>query len=302
MISDVISEQGWGSKVIDKLSDDLKIAFPGSKGFSSRNLKYMRLFAESWPDSEFVHQLGAQIPWKHNILILEKIKKIEERRWYVEQTIEYGWSRAVLDHKIEANLYQRQITSKKTTNFDASLPAPESDLAKQLIKEPYCFDFLTLTENHKEKELQQGLISYMKDLLLELGAGFAFVGDNYHLDIGGDDFYIDLLFYHYKMRAFFVVELKARKFNPKDVGQLNFYLSAVDDLLRQSDDKPTVGLLLCKDKNHITAEYALSGTTKPMGVSEYTTSVLPDELRDKLPTIEEIEKRLSIPSLEDEDE
>ena len=218
---------------------------------------------------------------------------------YIHQTIEHGWSRAVLEHKIDAQLYQRQVSSEKTTNFDTTLPAPESGLAHQLIKEPYCFDFLTLAEDHKEKELQQGLMSYMKELLLELGVGFAFVGDNYHLEIGGEDYYIDLLFYHYKLRGFFVVELKARKFEPRDVGQLNFYLSAVDDLLRQPEDSPTVGLLLCKDKNHVTAEYALSGTTKPMGVSEYTTAMLPEELKDKLPTIEEIEQRLSIPDIEE---
>lgn len=290
-------EQSWGSRVIDKLSEDLKIAFPGVKGFSSRNLNYMRLLAESWPDKRFVQQAVAQIPWGHNILILQKTKSFEERSWYIVQTIEHGWSRAVLEHKMDAELYKRQVTAEKTTNFEITLPAPESDLAHQLIKEPYCFDFLTLAEDHKEKELQQGLMNYMKDLLLELGAGFAFVGDNYHLEIGGEDYYIDLLFYHYKLRSFIVVELKARKFDPRDVGQLNFYLSAVDDLLRQPEDKPTVGLLLCKDKNHVTAEYALSGITKPMGVSEYTTAVLPEELKGKLPTIEEIEQRLNIPEI-----
>ena len=291
-------EQAWGKKVIDKLSDDLKIAFPGTKGFSSRNLQYMRAFAEAHPDSQIVQQLAAQLPWYHNCVLLDKVKSPELRTWYSQKAIENGWSRAVLVHQIESKLYERQEEAQKVSNFQDSFPVPESDLANQLLKDPYCFDFLSLSENHKEKELQQGLISYMKDLLLELGAGFAFVGDNYHLDIGGDDYYIDLLFYHYKMRAFFVVELKARKFDPRDIGQLNFYLSAVDDLLRQPEDNPTVGLLLCKDKNHVTAEYALSGTTKPMGVSEYTTATLPEELKDKLPTIEEIEKRLRVPGLE----
>lgn len=295
-------EQGWGAKVIQKLSEDLQIAFPGVRGFSSRNLKYMRALAEAWPDNQIVQEVLAQITWYHNLALIEKLKQSEERLWYARQIVKNGWSRNVLVHQIEGKLYERQAVANKTTNFTETLPTPESDLANQLIKDPYSFDFLTLSEDHKEKDLQCGLIKYLRDFLLELGVGFAFVGDNYHLEVEGEDYYVDLLFYHYHLRSFVVIELKARKFDPRDVGQLNFYLSAVDDLIRHPDDNPTIGLLLCKDKKHITAEYALRGTSQPMGVSEYKTAALPEELKDKLPTVEEIEQRLSIPSLDDENE
>ncbi|MCL4154326.1 UNVERIFIED_CONTAM: hypothetical protein GTU68_052502, partial [Idotea baltica] len=232
-------KQGWGSKIIEKLSKDLRIAFPGSKGYSTRNLKYMRAFAEAWPDIEFVQALPAQISWTHNVSLLLKVKHKHERIWYIEQTCQNAWGYRILENQIESRLYKRQRTSVKTSNFKTTLPAPDSDLANQLIKDPFSFDFLSLAEDHKESELQKALVKHLRSFLLELGLGFAFVGENYHLEVEGTDYYIDLLFYHYKLKAFIVIELKARNFDPRDVGQLNFYLSAVDDLIREPNDNKT---------------------------------------------------------------
>lgn len=286
------SHQGWGTKVIETISKDLRAAFPGSRGYSTRNLKYMRAFAEAWPEKAIVQQVVAQIPWGHNILIIERIKDSEQRLWYAQQAILNGWSRVVLDHQIDGELYERQVESIKSSNFEATLPAADSDLANQLIKDPFSFDFLTLAEDHKELELQQALVEHLRSFLLELGLGFAFVGDNYHIEVEGTDYYIDLLFYHYKLKAFIVIELKARPFDPRDVGQLNFYLSAVDDLLRQPGDNNSIGLILCKDKKHVSAEYALRGLSQPMGISKYKTKGLPSELQENLPSPEELEDKL----------
>ncbi|MCL4154325.1 UNVERIFIED_CONTAM: hypothetical protein GTU68_052501 [Idotea baltica] len=285
-------KQGWGSKIIEKLSKDLRMAFPESKGYSTRNLKYMRAFAEAWPDKEFVHQVGAQIPWKHNVLIFEKLKDNKQRLWYSQQTIVNCWSRAVLEHQIEVSLFQRQVESLKSSNFEHTLPQIDSDLANQLIKDPFSFDFLSLAEDHKESELQKALVQHLRSFLLELGLGFAFVGENYHLEVEGIDYYIDLLFYHYKLKAFIVIELKARTFDPRDVGQLNFYLSAVDELIREPNDNKTIGLILCKDKKGVSAEYALRGLSQPMGITKYQTKALPKNLKDNLPSITEIEIEL----------
>jgi predicted nuclease of restriction endonuclease-like (RecB) superfamily len=218
--------QGWGAKVIDRLAGDLRAAFPDMKGFSPRNIKYMRAFADAYAEEQFVQQVVAQIPWGHNVRILDQVKDSAEREWYIRETVQNGWSRNVLVLQIESGLYRRK--GKAVTNFDRTLPAPQSDLAQQLLKDPYNFDFLTLDTEARERDLERGLLTHIRQFLLELGVGFAFVGSQYHLEVGGDDFYIDLLFYHLRLRCFVVIDLKMRKFMPADAGQMNFYLSAVD--------------------------------------------------------------------------
>ncbi len=239
-------EAGWGAKVIDRLARDLRAAFPEMKGFSPRNLKYMRAFAEAYPDEPFVQAVLAQITWYHNIAILEKIAAPKQREWYIRQTVEHGWSRNVLVLQIESRLFERQGTAP--TNFARTLPTPQSDLAQQILKDPYAFDFLTLDKDAHERDLERGLLAHLRQFLLELGAGFAFVGSQYHLHVGDSDFFLDLLFYHTRLHCYVVVDLKMGKFTPGDAGQLNFYLSAADDLLRTDGDGPTIGLLLCKTK------------------------------------------------------
>lgn len=285
--------ENWGSKVIDRLSHDLRQSFPDMTGFSPRNLKYMRKFAEAWPEREIVQQTVAQIPWGSNLLILEKIKAQDTRLFYIAQTREQGWSRAVLSHQISSALHERQ--GSLTNNFDLALPAPDSDLAQQVFKDPYVLDFLGTDQIRRESELEQKLVSHIESFLLELGQGFAFVGRQVHLEVGGDDFYLDLLFYHLKLRCYVVIELKAGKFEPGHVSQLNMYLNLVDDLMRHKDDKPTIGLLLVKERNQLVAGYALSGYQKPIGVAEWErqiTQSLPEELQSSLPSIEAIEHEL----------
>jgi predicted nuclease of restriction endonuclease-like (RecB) superfamily len=285
--------QGWCAKVIEQLSKDLRSAFPEMKGFSRTNLLYMRSFAENYPDEHFVQQVAGQIPWFHNCVILDKAKTPEEREFYINKTIENGWSRNILVLQIESRLYERQ--GKAITNFDLTLPSPQSDLAKQLLKDPYNFDFLTLHDEAVERDLEKALLENIRKFLLELGVGFAFVGSQYHLEVGEQDFYIDLLFYHLKLRSFVVIELKMTEFKPEYAGKMNFYLSAVDDLLRHEKDEPTIGLILCKSKNKFVAEYALRKMESPIGVSEmHWIEKLPENLKGSLPTIEEIEEELNI--------
>ncbi|PIP40104.1 MAG: hypothetical protein COX19_06470 [Desulfobacterales bacterium CG23_combo_of_CG06-09_8_20_14_all_51_8] len=263
------------------------------KGLSPRNLKYMRAFAEAWPDREIVQQLAAQIPWFHNCLLLHKIRDQRTREWYIRATIENGWSRNILAIHIENRLHERQ--GKAISNFHQVLPPADSDMAAQVFKDPYLFDFLGTDDPRKEREVEQALVDHIQKFFLEMGAGFAFVGRQVLLEVGDQDFYLDLLFYHLKLRCFVVVELKAVPFDPGFVGQLNLYLSAVDDLLRHPDDQPTIGLLLCKSKNELVVEYALRGFKKPMGVAEWETRLtesLPDELKGSLPSIAEIESEL----------
>ena len=282
---------GWGAKVIDRLSRDLRAAFPEMKGFSSRNLKYMRAFAETWPDEAFVQGPLAQMTWYHNIAILEKVSPLQ-RKWYIRKTIEQGWSRNILVLRIESRLFERQGSAP--TNFERTLPAPQSDLAQQILKDPYSFDFLTLGEDAHERDMERGLLDHLRQFLLEMGAGFAFVGSQYHLQVGDSDFFIDLLFYHVRLHCYVVVDLKMGKFTPADAGQLNFYLSAADDLLRTEGDAPTLGLLLCKSKDKAVAEYALRDINKPMGIAEFRLhEALPPSLRGSLPTIEELEAELA---------
>ncbi len=290
-------EQGWGSKVIDRLAEDLRKAFPEMTGFSPRNLKYMRAFAGAWPEEQFVQQAAAQIPWFHNCVLLDHVKRPQEREWYIHQTIEYGWSRNVLVHQIESGLYRRQ--GKALTNFTQALPAPQSELAQQIIKDPYNFDFLNLGKEAQERELERGLIEHIRDFLLELGVGFAFVGSQYPLDVGGDEFRIDLLLFHLTLRCYIVLDLKMEDFKPEFAGKMNFYLSAVDDLLRHSSDQPTIGIILCKSKNRTVAEYALRDLDKPVGVSQYSlTASLPKQLQGSLPSAEELETELERPDQE----
>jgi predicted nuclease of restriction endonuclease-like (RecB) superfamily len=287
------SQQGWGAKVIERLSQDLQAEFPELKGLSSRNLKYMRAFAAAYPEDEFVQQLVAQIPWGHNVVLLDRVKDSNARLWYAQQVTTNGWSRNILSIQIESQLYQRQ--GQAVTNFETTLPPDRSDLARATLKDPYVLDFLCLGMEAQERELENALVQHIEKFLLELGAGFAFVGKQFPLEVGGQDFRLDLLFYHLKLRCYVVIELKVDEFKPEYAGKLNFYLSAVDDLLRHPSDEPTIGILLCRSKNGVVAEYALRDINKPMGVAEWTqalTKSLPDPLMSKLPSIEELEAEL----------
>ena len=293
-IGEVINaHKTWGSKFIENLSADIKLSFPDAKGYSVRNLKYMAKFALLYPDKQFVQTVSAQIPWSHNVAIMDKVSDPEQRLWYIAKTAENGWSHSVLVHQIESGLYQRQVVSEKVSNFDQRLPAPQSELAVQTMKDPYIFDFIPFKEDMVERDIEKALVQDVTKLLLELGTGFAFLGNQYHLNVGGDDFYIDLLFYNLNLRCYVVIELKTGEFKPEYAGQLNFYLSAVDGLMKKEQDNPTIGLLLCKSKNNLVAEYSLKDMSKPIGVSEYrVTSALPAELEKQLPSVEDIQKRI----------
>lgn len=316
--------EGWGARVLRKLSEDLKNELPSIKGFSERNLKRMTQFCREYPDMNEmgpppVAQLATrnapdekgppavaptehspspppalvlQLPWSHNMLLIQKIKEPATRTWYMQQTISQGWSRNILEMMIQSNAHQRQ--GEAVTNFEIQLPAPQSDLAQQAMKDPYLFDFLTIDQPFRERELETGLVHHIEKFLLELGAGFAFVGRQYHLAVGDDDFYLDLLFYHLKLRCFVVIDLKVGPFKADYAGKMNFYLNVVDDHLKHEHDNPTIGLILCQDKKQILAEYALRGIQKPIGISQYAlTRALPTELKSSLPTIEQIEAELS---------
>lgn len=283
----------WGSKFIDSLAKDIKIAFPSVKGYSVRNLKYMAKYAATYPDRQFVQTVSAQIPWSHNIAILDKVKDPDQRIWYIQKTAENGWSHNVLIHQIESGLYERQVIANKISNFESRLPSPQSELAIQTMKDPYIFDFIPFKEDMAERDVERALVHDVTKLLLELGTGFAFLGNQYCINVGGDDFYIDLLFYNLNLRCYVVIELKTGDFKPEYAGQLNFYLSAVDGILKKEQDNPSIGLLLCKSKNDLVAEYSLKDMSKPIGVSEYqVTSNLPIELEKQLPSVEDIQKHI----------
>ncbi|MDP3112706.1 MAG: PDDEXK nuclease domain-containing protein [Thermodesulfovibrionales bacterium] len=288
------ANENWGSKVIDRLAADLRREFPDMQGFSPRNLKYMRTFAEAYPDKQFVQQAVAQIPWGHNVRILDYVKGHDEREWYIRETIKNGWSRNILVLQIKSDLYRRQ--GKAVSNFRKTLPPPQSDLAQQVLKDPYVFDFLTLDKETHERALEKELVNHITKFLLELGAGFAFVGKQFRMEISGQDFYIDLLFYHTRLHCYVVVELKVGEFKPEYAGQINFYLSALDDLVKAPEDNPSIGIILCATKDRILAEYALRDMRKPIGVAEWKTKLtrsLPAKLKKDLPTIEEIEAELA---------
>ncbi len=285
--------EGWGAGVIDRLSADLRREFPELKGFSPRNLKYMRAFAAAWPEEAFGQAALAQMPWYHHITLLQKVKDPAQRRWYVRRAIEHGWSRNVLVHQIESRLYERR--GRALSNFERTLPAPRSDLARELLKDPYSFDFLALGPDARERDLEQGLIDHIQRFLVELGAGFAFVGRQVALQVEGDSFYLDLLFYHLKLRCFVVIELKLGAFRPEHAGKMSFYLTAVDELLRHPEDAPSIGLVLCKTRKRLIVEWALRDLGKPVGVSSYEVRLveaLPDEWQGRLPTVAELERGL----------
>ena len=296
---DILARQkaeGWGARVIDRLAADLQRDFPEMTGLSPRNLKYMRAFAEAFPDFEIVQQVVARLPWGHSVRLIEAVKDARERLWYARQAVEHGWSRNVLIHQIESGLHRRQ--GKALTNFSRTLPAPQSDLAQELVKDPYSFDFLALGPEMSERELERGLLEHLRALILELGKGFAFVGSQYHLEVGGQDYYLDLLFYHLRLRCFVIVELKIEEFKPEFAGKMNFYLSAVDDQLRHEADAPSIGIILCKSRNEVIVEYALRDLTKPMGIAEYRLSdMLPEPLRAELPTVAEFAREFTLLSL-----
>lgn len=296
---DIIERQeqaGWGAGIVDQVAADLRAAFPELKGFSRSNLKYMRAFAEAWPDPTAIGQQPVgQLPWGHNLVLLTKLKTPEARLAHAARAVEHGWSRSVLAIHIEQGTLARE--GKALTNFQLKLPKPQSDLARESLKDPYHFDFLTVGSEANERQIETALVQHITQFLLELGAGFAFVGRQVHLEVGGEDFYIDLLFYHLKLRAYVVIELKATDFRPEHTGQLGFYLTAVDERVKAPEDGPTIGLLLCKSKNRVIAEYALRDTNKPMGVAEYQLAeALPKDLEANLPSIELIERELGEPS------
>ena len=284
----------WGNKFVDNLSKDIRREFPSSKGFSTRNLKSMVRFYREYQEVEFVQTVAAQIPWSHNLEIL-RVKSKEERLWYIEKTIENGWSKNILAHQIDTNLYMRQVENKKISNFQNRLEVSQSELILETMKDPYVFDFLDLQENIKEKDLETALMNNITKVLLELGKGFAFIGNQYHLEIAGEDFFIDLLFYNITIKCYVVIELKIGQFKPEYAGQLSFYLTAVDETLKIKSDKPTIGLLLCRHKNNIIAEYTLRDMEKSMGVSEYSVNdYLPQDLKDDLPSLEELINTIEI--------
>lgn len=318
MLNERQKQEGWGAGVIPRLSRDLHNELPEIKGFSERNIKRMLAFFREYPttgefvpqavaqiegpvkvpravaqmDSQDIHSLVAKIPWGHNFILIEKIKDINTRIWYMQQILEQGWSKDVLLLMIKSRVHERR--GKAVANFKARLPAPQSDLVQQTLKDPYIFDFVTLEEPFHERELETGLVYHLEKFLVELGRGFAFVGRQYHLDIGEEDFYIDLLFYHLKLRCYVVIELKKGVFKPEYAGKMNFYCNVVDDHLCHEDDNPTIGLILCQNKKSVLAEYTLRGISKPIGVSEYElTRSLPARLKSALPSIQDIEKELN---------
>lgn len=286
----------WGNKFIENLSRDLRLEYPDAKGYSERNLNYMAKFAERFPEEEILQEVLAKLSWYHVVTLMDKIKERPVLLWYAQQSVENGWSRNVLVHQIESNLYARQATADKISNFENRLPAPQSELATQMMKDPYIFDFIPFKADMLERDIENAMVAEVTKLLLELGAGFAFLGDQYHLNVGGEDFYLDLLFYNLKLRCYVVIELKTGDFKPEYAGKLNFYLTAVDKILKTEQDAPAIGLLLCKSKNDLIAEYALQDINKPIGVSEYRiTEDIPEKFRQQLPSIEDIKNRIGKP-------
>lgn len=290
---DILDRQergGWGSKVVERLAADLRAEFPDLRGLSRANLLYMRASAEAWPDPAIVQRVVGRLPWGQNIELLAKLKDPAARLWYAEATLEHGWSRPVLAAQIETGLRDRQ--GRAITNFGRALPPADSDLAQQILKDPYQFDFLSLAADAKERDLERALLARVKDVLLEMGKGFAFVGSQHRLEVGGQDWYVDLLFYHRRLRCLVAVDLKAGAFQPEHAGKMNFYLAALDDHAREPSENPSIGLILCRERNRVVVEYALRHASGPIGVAEYRVLVagaLPADLIDALPTAEDIE-------------
>jgi predicted nuclease of restriction endonuclease-like (RecB) superfamily len=285
--------EGWGAKVIDRLSKDLKEAFPDMQGFSPRNLGSMKKFAATWADQSILQQVVAKIPWRSNIVLMDKLSDEETRLWYASRLVQNGWSGNVLDAMIASHLIDRQ--GKAVNNFDTALPSPDSDFARDIFKDPYLFDYIGTDGARRERDIEQSLTDHIEKFLLELGQGFAFVGRQVRLEVGETEHILDLLFYHLKLRCYVVIELKACEFEAGFIGQLNLYQNVVNDILRHPDDKPTIGLLLVKGKDKTVVEYSLTGFQNPIGVADWReqlTKELPDDLKSSLPTIEEIEREL----------
>lgn len=281
----------YGNQFIERLARELRSSFPSLKGFSVRNLRYMQRFAREIPDERILQTVSAELSWSHNVLLLDKLKEKKQRLWYAQEAIKNGWSVRILEHQVEWGLYQRQVEASKITNFDKLLPPQQSELATQMMKDPYIFDFISMRDGMLERDFEDALVHNVTKMLLELGQGFAFLGHQYHIVVGGEDFYIDLLFYNVKLHCYFVIELKTGEFQPEYAGKLNFYLSAVDSQMRGEGDAPTIGLILCKGKNDVVAEYSLRDMTKPMGVSAYQlTRELPDVLKDALPSKQDFDR------------
>jgi predicted nuclease of restriction endonuclease-like (RecB) superfamily len=281
--------EGWGTRVIDRLAHDLQTDFPGAEGFSGRSLKYMKSFAEAWPDRQIVQQVAALLPWGHHMVLLDRLKDPQLREWYLRAAIEYGWSRNVMVLQIKSGLHERE--GKALTNFRRALPPPDSDLAEQILKDPYNFDFLTVSKRAHEREIERGLLTHLRDLLLELGRGFAFVGSQVPLEVGDETFYLDLLFYHIRLHRYFVIELKTGKFKPEWAGKLNFYLAALNGTMRTPVEGPSIGILLCESKSGPIVEFALENINQPIGVSTYrVTRELPAPIREELPTVEDLQE------------
>lgn len=298
MIVEKQNQTRWGDKLIEQLSFDLKEEFPDITGLSVRNLKYARQFYQFYhiqigqqAVAQFEKEPFVHIPWGHNILIFSKSKNVKEAIFYINQTLTNNWSRDILAFQLKSNLFNR--IGKAITNFKSTLPEPLSDLAQQTIKDPYIFDILTLSSQTRERDIEKQLITHITHFLLELGKGFAFIGNQYRLEIAGSEYFLDLLFYNIPLKSYVVIELKNTKFIPEYAGKLNFYLSSVDTLLKTNEDKPSIGILLCRDKNNIEVEFSLRDISKPIGVSEFIiTETLPDNLKSSLPTVEEIENEL----------
>ena len=289
----IIANSQWGNKFIENLARDIKSEFPQITGYSVRNLKYMRKIATMFPDVEIVQAALAQLTWYHLQLLMDKVSETAVFIWYAEKTIENGWSRNVLLHQISIKLYERQVLADKATNFTRTLPSPQSELAQETLKNPYVFDFIEAREKIIEREIEQELVANVAKTILELGTGFAFMGNQYRIEVSEKEYFLDLLFYNVKLRCFVVIEIKNTEFKPEFAGKLNFYLSAVDDILRNEHDNPSIGIMLCKERDKLTAEYALKDINKPIGVSEYKLSdFVPEELADTLPSAEDIEKRI----------
>ena len=287
--------EGWGTGFIERLAKDLRNTFPDMKGLSPRNFAYMRRLAELCAESPILQQVAAKLPWGHTLVLIDRLKAENERLWYGLKAIENGWSRAVLQMQIGSRLHMRQAEIPKISNFKDRLPELQSDMALEVLKDPYVFDFLSAGEQAHEREIERELVRHITEFLLELGSGFSYVGKQIHLEVAGEDFYLDLLFYHLKLRCYVVIELKAGAFKPEYAGKLNFYCSVVDDLLRHENDNATIGLILCKKKNGLLAEYALRDMTKPLAVSDYElTRAIPENLKTSLPSVEEIEQKLKL--------
>lgn len=285
----------WGNKFIYEIAVELKVSFPNIKGFSVRNLKNMRKYYKECSANQFVQTASAQIPWSHNILILDKIKNDEQRIWYMSETLKNGWSYDVLAYQIKSDLYQRQVLNGKQNNFETTLINPQSDLARDIMKDPYILNLTTLKENYIETELENAMVDKIKTVLLELGNGFSFIGNQYKLTVGNEDYFIDLLFYHTKLHCYIVIELKNTKFKPEYAGKVNFYLSAVDDLIKSEFDNPSIGIILCREKDKFSVEYVLKDINKPIGVSSYEISkYLPKDVLESLPTEDDINLYIDI--------